>query len=368
MWKEFLQISRDVRLLIVVLIMPSFMLLLFGYAINLDVKHLRLAIYDQDCSSASRDLAGAFSRGEYFDIVAYVNSYNEATAALDNGRVQTLLVIPATYSEDIAAGRECPLQLIVDGSDSTTANTALGYLNGIIQQKSASISLAAIRRAGVKAGNLLPIEARFRYCFNPELKSTNFLIPGLIAAILMMLSAMLTSVTVVRERERGTIESLVVSPVMPFELMLGKLVPYVMIAFFDVLLVMTASVVVFKVPLKGDPLLVILLSGLFLIAALGIGLLISTVAKTQQLATAMAMMGTQLPSVMLSGFIFPISSMPQKAQWLTYIIPATHFIKILRAIFLKGSGFSLLWQPSLILFVIGLSMLLLCSARFKKEL
>jgi len=263
-----------------------------------------------------------------------------------------------------------PVQLIIDGSDSTVASTALGYTSAIIQQQSAKISLEALQRAGLPASgsSLLPVDYRVRYWYNPELKSTNFIIPGLIAVILMMLSALLTSATVVRERERGTIESLVVSPVMPFELMLGKLIPYVIIAFFDVLLVIVAGRLLFHVPLLGSPALVLVLSGVFLTAALGIGLLISVTANNQQVAMVMAMVGTQLPAILLSGFVFPIASMPKVVQWISALIPASHFIKILRAIFLKGSGFGLIWKPSLLLLVFGLAMLALSSARFKKKL
>jgi ABC-2 type transport system permease protein len=361
-WKEFVQISRDPRMLGVVIVLPIFMLLLYGYAINLDVKHVRLAVYDQDGSQASRELVGAFTRSQYFDMAVQAWDERAVTQALDAGKARVALIIPATYSADLARGRRATVQVLVDGSDSTTASTAIGYLAGIVQSQNLQVSLQTLERAGQ------PVEHRARFWYNPELRSTNFIIPGLIAVILMMLAALLTSVTVVRERERGTIESLVVSPVMPFELMLGKLIPYVIIAFFDVLLVLTVGVFVFHIPFVGSVLLVLALSTLFVAAALGIGLLVSTVAPNQQVAMLTAVMATQLPTVLLSGFIFPISSMPHAIQLFTNIIPAAHFIRILRGIVLKGNGLAELWAPSLFLLVLGMVMLAASSARFKKTL
>jgi ABC-2 type transport system permease protein len=368
-WKEFIQIFRDARTLAVVVILPVLMLVLYGYAINLDVRHIRLGIYDQDRSRQSRDLIGTFSHSQYFNIVAYLGSYDELTGALDRGLVKVALVIPTRFAEDLALGRVAQIQLIIDGSDSTTASTAIGYANAIVQQQSARISMAALQRAGLNVEDAaIPVDARLRVWYNPELKSTNFIVPGLIAVILMMLSALLTSMTVVRERERGTIETLIVSPVMPYELMLGKLVPYVIIALFDVILVIAAGRLLFHVPLVGSPVLVLALSAVFLMAALGIGLLISAASPSQQTAMTFAMLTTLLPSVLLSGFLFPIRAMPAVLQWLTNIIPARHFLVIVRSIFLKGSGLSLLWQPALVLLLFGLIMLGLSSLRFRKKL
>jgi len=367
-WKEFVQIFRDVRTLAVVIIMPLMMLVLYGYAINLDVKHLRLAVFDQNASQVSRDLIGTFSHGEYFDVIAYLHTHPEVNAALDRGQAQALLVIPPTFTADLASGRTGEVQLLVDGSDSTTATTAIGYAEAMLQQYSAKISLAALSRAGLNITAANPIDLRQRVWYNPELKSVNFIVPGLIAVILMMLAALLTSMTIVRERERGTIEQLVVSPVLPHELIVGKLIPYVIIAFFDILLVIAAGRLIFKVPLVGSPILLLFFSGIFLAAALGIGLLISVVSHSQQTAQTLALITTLLPSFLLSGFIFPISSMPTALRWLTNIIPARHFIVILRGIFLKGDGLAQLWRSGLVLLVFGLLVLGLSSLRFKKKL
>lgn len=368
-WKESVQILRDVRSLAVVIVLPVLMLVLYGYAINLDVRHVPLAVYDQDLTRQSRDLIGAFTRSGRFDAVARLDSYQQVNRALDDGVARAALVIPRRFAADLARGRPVPVQLIVDGSDSTTASTAIGYAGAILQQQSTGLSLEAVRRAGLATGgSVLPLDARMRFWYNPELNSANFMVPGLIAVILMMLSALLTSMTVVRERERGTIESLIVSPVMPNELMLGKLAPYVIIAFADVILVIAAGRLLFRVPLVGSPALVLVCSAIFLTAALGIGLLVSTVSRNQQTAMTAAMLATQLPSMLLSGFLFPISAMPKIIQLITNIIPARHFLVIVRGIFLKGAGLSLVWQPALFLLTLGIVLLALCSVRFRKKL
>ena len=369
MWKEFIQISRDPRLLAVVVIIPLVMLLLYGYAINFDVRNLRLAVFDQDRSQASRELIGVFTESEYFRIVEYLQDHRKVTEALDGNTAQLVLIIPPTYSRDLADGRTARVQVLVNGSDSTTASTGIGYIGAILQQQSAKVSLQALARQGVHVARVVqPVDNRVRYWYNAELRSTNYLVPGLVAVILMMLAALLTSVTVVRERERGTIEQLIVSPVQPLELMLGKLIPYVVIAFCDVLLILLVGVYVFQVPFHGSPWLVLLLSGVFVTAALGIGLFVSTVAPNQQLALLAAMLVSQLPSVLLSGFLFPISSMPQPIQWLTYIVPARHFIKILRGVIMKGNGPAEVWQSALGLLILALLLLGLSAARFKKKL
>lgn len=367
-WKEFRQIVRDPRMLAVVIILPIFMILLYGYAINLDVTHVRMGVYDQSRTPQSRALAQAFSDSGYFDIAATPADYHAVEKTLDGGQVRLVLVIPIDFARDLAEGRRTPVQVLVDGSDSATASTAMGYVSGILQQFSTRVTLEAVRRAGVRVTVARPVENRTRYWYNPELRSNYFTIPGLIATILMMLSALLTSVTVVRERERGTIEGLLVSPVRPLELMLGKLIPYVIIAFGDVIMIMLVSYFVFHVPLVGSPTLVLALAGIYVLAALGIGLLISTLAPNQQVAMIGAMMGTQLPGILLSGFMFPISSMPKPVQVLTNFIPATHYIRILRGIFLKGNDLSVLWQPALILLVMGVALVLVSSARFKRTL
>ncbi len=368
-WKEFIQIYRDWRTLGVVVILPVLMLTLYGYAINFDIKHLPLGVLDRDRTRESRDMINAFARGVYFDIATWLDDPRQIDDALDRGTVKAVLVIPRGFSSDLAAGRAGQVQLLVDGADSTTATTAIGYLNAIIGEHSLAVTVEAVRRRGITVTeNFLPVESRPRFWYNPDQKSTNYIVPGLIVIIMMMMSSLLTAMTVVRERERGTMEQLIVSPIHPLELLLGKLVPYVVIAFTDVILVIGAGRVLFSVSIVGNKALLLALSGVFLMAALGIGLLISVLSPTQQTAMTFAMLVSQLPSVLLSGFMFPISAMPAPVQWLTNIIPARHFLVIVRAIFLKGVGLAVLWRPVLILLVFGLIALGIGSMKFKKKL
>ncbi len=367
-WKEFIQISRDPRLIGVVIGLPLLTLMLYGYAFNLDVKYVRLAVYDQDHTRTSRDFINAFFRNQYFDYVAAPDSYQAITQDIDGGKAVVGLVIPVNFARDLAARRTVPVLLIIDGSDSTTATTALSYANTIVQQFSTGITLNALQRIGGVSLRAAPVENRPRFWYNPELKSTFFLVPGLIAIVLSSLSTLLTSGTIARERERSTIELLVASPVMPIELIIGKLLPYVIIALGDVVEVMVVSTLLFHVPLRGSPLLVLFSSVIFLLTVSGVGLYISVISPTQQSAQTIASLTTQLPTVFLSGFVFPISSMPLAMQWLTLLVPATYFIKILRSIFLKGGGLLLIAPYLLVLLIMGLSIVSYSALRFKKKL
>ncbi len=368
-WKEFIQIGRDWRTLAVVIVLPVLMLILYGYAINFDLKHLALGVRDEDGTAASRDMAGAFTRSVYFDVRAYLESPREETRALDRGLVKAVLVIPRGFAADLAAGRAGQVQLLVDGADSTTATTGIAYAEAIFQEHSSEVTIEAVRKKGIiDVDNFVPVDLRARFWYNPEQKSVNYIVPGLIAVIMMMMSSLLTAMTVVREKERGTFEQLIVSPLRPWELMLGKLLTYVVIAFVDVVLVIVAGRALFAVKFAGSPALLLALSSVFLMAALGIGLLISVVSPTQQTAMTIAMLASQLPSILLSGFVFPISAMPRPVQWLTNVIPARHFLVIVRGIFLKGAGLVYLWRPALILLGFGLLFLGVSSRRFKKKL
>ncbi|MHB8836386.1 MAG: ABC transporter permease, partial [Candidatus Methylomirabilia bacterium] len=310
-WKEFVQIARDWRTLVVVIVLPVLMLILYGYAINFDLRHVALGVQDEDRSPASRRLVEAFDRGENFDVFATLESPGAATRALDAGAVRAVLAIPRGYAADLAAGRTAVVQVLVDGADSTSATTTIGYAGAIVREHSGVVTLAALRRQGVLARDgFPPLEMRARFWYNPEQRSVNYIVPGLIAVILMMLSTLLTALTVVRERERGTIEQLVVSPLKAHELILGKLMPYAAIAFLDVLLVMGSGRLLFGVRVTGSIPLLLGLSVLYLVAALGIGLLISVVSPTQQTAMTAGILASQLPTLLLSGFIFPIRAMP----------------------------------------------------------
>lgn len=369
MRKEFIHIFRDPRTLAVVMVLPVLMLMIYGYAINLDVRHLRTAILDEDKTSISRELIRSLQHNEYFDIVQYLDRPGQIDALFARGKAKLVFVIPRGFGRDVASGRSPQVQALIDGSDSTTATIAQSYVSGFVQTTSIDYARRYARRMGLPAERLaVPIDFQPRVWYNPEMKSSHFIVPGLIAVILMQISALLTSLTIVRERERGTIEQLVVSPVMPHELMIGKIVPYVIIAFVDVLLVLASGRLLFGVPLKGSVVLLLVHSAVFLFASMGIGLLISVIARTQLVAFIAAMLGTMLPSVLLSGFMFPISAMPQVLQYLTYLIPARYFIVILRGIFLKGVGPEVLWKPALSLIVFGVVALVLSARRFQKRL
>jgi ABC-2 type transport system permease protein len=368
-WKEFKQISRDPRMLAVVVALPIFMLIIYGYAINLDVRHLRVGIYDQDHSRESRDFAAAFTATDYFTPAGTFNNYKDVKSALDRGKVQVMLVIDRNFARYINNGNPANVQIFFDGSNSTSAAVGTSYAAQIVQEYWVKRAAEAAQRAGIVSNSgLSPIDLRIRYWYNPELRSVNFIIPGLIAVILMMLSALLTSVTVVREYERGTIELLATSPVRPFEIIIGKLVPYVLISFADVIVVLLMAYFVFHIPILGSLWLVFLASGLFLTAALGIGILISSISTSQQMAMTFAIIGTQLPTILLSGFIFPVSSMPPFIQLITNVIPAMHFIKVLRALFLKGIGFSYIWPQLLFLLILSVLLIVLSSKKVKLKL
>jgi ABC-2 type transport system permease protein len=368
-WKEFIQIARDWRTLTVVIVLPVLMLILYGYAINFDLRHVALGVQDEDRSPAARLLVDAFGRGENFAVQATLESPAAATRALDAGVVRAVLVIPRGYAADLAAGRTAVVQVLVDGADSTSATTTIGYAGAIVREHSGAVTVAALSRRGVAVRDgFPPLEARLRFWYNPEQKSVNYIVPGLIAVILMMLSTLLTALTVVRERERGTIEQLIVSPLKAHELILGKLMPYAVIAFFDVLLVMGSGRALFGVRIAGSIPLLLVLSVLYLVSALGIGLLLSVVSPTQQTAMTAGILASQLPTLLLSGFIFPIRAMPAVVQWLTNLIPARHFLVIVRGIFLKGNSLSQLWPQALALVAIGVLTLGLASWKFRKKL
>ncbi len=368
-WKEFIQIGRDWRTLAVVIDQPVLMLVLYGYAINFDLRHVALGVQDDDRTPDSRRLVDAFRRGENFDVAAWLDSPAAATRALDGGAVRAVLAIPRGYAADLAAGRTATVQLLVDGADSTSATTTIGYAGAIVREHSGAVTVEALRRRGLAVRDgFPPLETRVRFWYNPEQKSVNYIVPGLIAVILMMLATLLTALTVVRERERGTIEQLVVSPLQPRELILGKLVPYAAIAFVDVLLVMGAGRLLFGVRVVGSIPLLLALSVVYLVAALGIGLLISVLSPTQQTAMTAGILASQLPTVLLSGFIFPIRAMPEAVQWLTNLLPARHFLVIVRGIFLKASPLAHLWPQALALAAIAVLTLTLAARTFRKRL
>lgn len=357
--KELIQIWRDPLSLAMAFIMPVMLLFIFGYAITLDINNLKTVVYDLDKSSLSRGLIDVFRSSGYFTIVGNINDQKEIDGYLDRGRAFIAISIPEDFSEKIKTGKEADLQVIVDGSDSNTATIALGYIS----------ALTGIYSERISGRRIIPlIDPRVRVWYNPELKSRNFIIPGLIAVIMAVISALLTSLTIAREWERGTMEQLISTPVKTPELILGKLIPYFFIGFIDVFLSICLAVFLFNVPLRGDPLLLMSLSGIFLFGGLSLGILISLTAKTQLVASQISMIATFLPAFLLSGFMFSISNMPKPLQVFTHIIPARYFVTMLKGIFLKGSPLKLLGFETALLAAFGILVFTAAIRKFKKRI
>jgi len=362
--KEFIQIRRDRRLLPILLIMPVLQLIILGYAVSSDIKHLSTVVCDLDRTAQSRAFIDRFVTTEYFDIRYRVNDERRIKDLVDAGQVRVGIVIPPRFAAKLARQETATVQLLLDGSDSNTANVAQGYVTQIVNADSTRIIL---ERLGPKSTLPVAIDPRIRVWFNPDLKSVNFMVPGVIALILTIVTMIMTATAIVKEKERGTIEQLIVSPIRPYQLMLGKAIPFVIIGYADILIVALAGLFWFQVPLAGSFSLLLLLSGLFIMTTLGLGLLISTVSQTQQQAMMLGFFMTP-PSMLLSGFIFPIASMPEPIQYLTYLIPLRYFLVIIRGIFLKGIGLAILWPQALALLAFGVTVLTLSAVRFRKRL
>jgi ABC-2 type transport system permease protein len=349
--------------------MPVLMLLLYGYGISSDVTRVPLAVYDRDGRPPARELVRRFTSTEYFVVAVRVGSLRGMRRAIDTGEAKVGLMIPEDFSQNLGAGRPAPVQFVVDGSDSNTASIAISNIAAI--SRSLELSPRGLRPEVFLAPtpeDPPPIELRTWVWYNPELKSSNFLIPGLTAVILMMLAAMLTSLTVAREWERGTMEGLIASPLHPAELMLGKILPYVVIGLVDVVIIVLVAVFWFRVPLRGSLVLLMVASTIFLLGALGIGLFLSAATQNQQVAFQLSILITMLPSLLLSGFFYPIENMPPVLQAVTYLVPARYFLVVIRGIFLKGVGLAVLWRDLLFLGVFAALMLLASSAKFRKRL
>ncbi len=365
--KEWLQILRDRRSLFLALGIPMLMIVLFGWALKLDVTDVRTVVYDQDRSVISRDFISKFSHIRYFDIVDYVYDYDDVVRLMDLGKIKAAIVIPKGFAKDIKAGRGSDVQLIADGTDPLTAQVLAGYVSAITSRYSQEYVLEGLSKAGLSITKPF-LDVSVRVWFNPELESKNFIIPGFIAVIMMVIAGLLTSLTFAREWERGTMEQLVSTPIKVPELVFGKLIPYVELGIIDFLLILVVGTLVFRVPLKGNILLLFLLTLIFLVGAMSLGMLISIVAKKQVLASQMAILATFLPSFLLSGFVFPIPNMPVVLRAITYGVSARYFVTILKGIFLKGIGLSILWIQGVLLIIFSSVVLALAMKKFKKEL
>jgi ABC-2 type transport system permease protein len=365
--KEFIQVFRDPRMRTVIFVIPCFQVLVIGYAVSTDVKHVATAVLDRDNSTSSRDLVARFVESGYFDVAANVDNERQARDLIDRSQVSVVLQFDHGFAEDLRAGRSARLQVIVDGTDSNTASIEFSYANKIATAYSAQILTQRIDRALGPAGRSGSVDLRTRAWFNENLESRNFFVPGVLVVVVTLATLLLTSMAVVREREIGTMEQIMVTPITPGEFILGKTVPFALIGFGDVILVALIGVFWFGVPIRGNPLLLLLGTAVYLMTTLGVGLLISTLSQTQQ----QAMMSTFFfffPAMLLSGFAFPIANMPEWVQWLTLLNPLRYYLAIVRSVFLKGVGLEVLWPQVLTLFGMGVVTLELAIRRFHKTL
>lgn len=365
-WKELLQLRRDRLTLAMMAIIPVMQLLLFGYAINTDVRHTPTVVFDQDRSAQSRDLWRSMEATTFYDVIGHVRSYREVQTALRSGKAKVALVIPPRYASDLATGRTAHVQLIVDGSDPQTVASATNTAASLVAARSSQLLVTRLKRSGA-AITQEPIELQPNTWYNPDLRTAVFIVPGLVGVILTMTMVMLTAMAIARERERGTLEQLIVSPVKNIELIVGKILPYVIIGYVQMTLILAFGHIVFDVPIVGSALLLYALAFVFIAANLALGLFFSTLAKTQQQAMQMSFFFL-LPNILLSGFMFPFEAMPKPAQWLSQALPLTHFLRIVRGITLKGSSFpdvahELIWLVGILAFLI-----LVASLRFTKKI
>jgi ABC-2 type transport system permease protein len=365
--KELRQIRRDRRTLLILLFVPTFLLLLYGYALNFDIRNIRLAVQDRDRSTSSRELVSAFVNSGYFSLVDYVDADAELTRLVDRNEVRAILSIPSGFGRDVTLGRPGAVQVVVDGDNANTAATVVGYARALVAEFSAS----RLPTPGSRLPSLTPavpaVNVESRVWYNPQLRSTLFLVPGLIAFIAMITAVVSTALSVVREKERGTMEQVRMAPVNPLAYIVGKSLPYLVLSFFSALLIILTAMALFDLPMRGSWLVLALAIALFLVGAQAQGLLISTIAETQQVAFQVALLSSFLPTLILSGFVFPISSMPVAIQVITHVVPARYFLVALRAIVLKGAGPASFWEQIAALAVFSTVATALAALRLKRE-
>jgi len=365
--KEVVQILRDTRSLIIVVIMPVILVLLFGYGVNLDQKHLPIYVWDREGSQESQDLLKRFQASDYFEVIRVVSSYPELLRAIDDGRIRMALVIPWNFSQAVHDGGGTAVQALVDSTDDNTANVAMGYAQAIVQGYSSQVQLEWLQQRG-QAAQPPPLRVETRTWYNEDLESSAFIIPGVLALVMSVIGAFLTSLTIAREWERGTMEQLVSTPVTPLEIMLGKLAPYFLIGMFDVVVCALLALYWFHVPFRGSFVALLISSALFMVVVLALGFFISVVAKNQLAASQMALLATFLPAFLLSGFLYAIEQMPVILQWITRILPARYYVSLLKKIFLKGTATSLLYADLVPLTLFALVLTVLATRSFHKRL
>ncbi len=366
--KEAILITRDKRALFLTIIFPVFMLLLYSYGVTFDIKNVPTAILDYNGTAVSRELIQKLNSTGYINVKYNVTNYEEIYELLITSKIILAFIIPPDFEEKTSIGQKTQIQVIANGSDANTANVALGYQAAIMASYGADLVQKNLSGRGLAQLSIPNVQERTRVWYNPEMKSNIFVVPGVMALVLMILGSLLTATSIVKEKETGTIEMLISTPIHSLELIIGKMAPYVIVSFVDVLIVIIIASLGLGVPIKGNLFLLLIGSLLYLICALGIGLFASTLTTTVSSAQIVVLFAGMLPSILLSGFIFPIESMPVFVQAITYIVPAKYFIAILRGIFLKGIGLNILWPQFLFLLIFGTLMLLLPASRFKKRI
>lgn len=354
--KEFIHIRRDFRTLIIIFIMPVVQLLMFGYAINIEIQNIDLSVIDHSESPASRDLVRAFQGSKFFTVRYFEGSETLAGTLFQSQKAKMVLIMPQDFAMTIERPVATKVQVLIDASDSNAAQAIRNYADAILQTYNAGRGMAA------------PFDVQTTIQYNPTLKSTYFFVPGLVALLLMMISALLTSVAIAREKETGTMEQILVSPVRSREIVIGKVLPYIFLAFIDGIIILLVAHFWFKVPMAGSVSLLLGAALLYVFVALAIGLFISTLAHTQQVAMVAALISSMLPTIMLSGFFFPIASMPKVLQFVTYVVPARYFLVIIRGIMLKGNTLMQIWMPLLVLAGMGIFFTLVSTKKFKTTL
>ena len=366
--KEFIQFLRDPKMFAVVLIAPVIQLIFLGYAANRDLTDIKTVVFDRDKSFESRKFLRSFEESGYFSLNYYADNYNMITNLMDNGEVLAGIIIPMDFEKDISGKKTVDVQLIFDGSDGNKASIAAGYMQNICAEYASGIALEVIEKSGLKTSLSGTIETVPRVWYNPNLVTRLFMLPSIVGLILIIITTNMTSLAIVKEREIGTLEQLIVTPVKPYQMIIGKLIPFTILGFVAVILVLSVMRYWFGIPIKGSVTLLLLSSFIYMLSTLGLGLFVSTISKTQQQAMITSAFLVIMPMIFLSGFAFPIENMPVIIQYITHVIPLKYFIIIIRSIVLKGIGFNELWKDIGILLLMGVVILILSSLRFRKKL
>ncbi|MBE2279568.1 MAG: ABC transporter permease [Ignavibacteriaceae bacterium] len=366
--KEFHQFRRDPKMFGIILIAPVIQLTLLGFAATLDIKSINLAVLDNDKSAKSRELVENFTSSGYFKPVAFPNNYDELQQEIDGGNILLALVIPNNFEESIMTTEGAKLQAIFNGSDGNTANLASGYTRSVISGFSNKIQTEYLEKNGVKNLPVGIIKPQSRVWYNPELESRKFMVPGIVGLLMSIVTILLTSLAIVKEKEIGTLEQLIVTPIKPYQLIIGKLIPFTILAFAAAFLAITAMRFIFGIEVRGDIVFLFVSAFLYILSTLGLGLLVSTFAKTQQQAMMFAVFGVLMPFVYLSGFAFPVENMPVAFQWISHFISLKYFIEIIRGVILKGGGWNEYWYHAVMLLILGITILAASVFKFKKKL